>query len=198
MSQANGVGCGVVESLAFWAKHLDKPTFVYVIQGDPGTPVKIGRAVDVMARMRGLQTGNPSQLRLLAVIPDIFGEPDEDDERYPEDSLEWQLHQRFKDCRLQGEWFTDCEAVISTVTALATRLRETYEAGETISLHDLADGFILWRTFGRSGPVTIRHMKPDPVPPDVAMERLKAHWMRRSRPGDRSGYSVKPDSGTIN
>lgn len=78
--------------LAFWASHLASPSFVYVIQGDQGGPIKVGVAKDVRGRMLVLQTGNPYRLRLLYVMPGAH-------------DLEWQFHQKLKAGRTYGEWF---------------------------------------------------------------------------------------------
>lgn len=78
--------------LEFWSEHLEDPSFVYLIQGDPGTPVKIGVAKDPLKRMRELQTGNPSKLHLQYVIPGDAG-------------LERHLHNRARRGAVLGEWF---------------------------------------------------------------------------------------------
>ena len=78
------------ERAAFWLEHM--VDVVYVIQGDPGTPVKIGKAVDVAARLRTLQTGSFMLLRLLDVIPGGY-------------RVENQVHRALAGDRLQGEWF---------------------------------------------------------------------------------------------
>lgn len=80
------------EHLAFWLERLEKPSFVYVIQPEGDSPIKIGRAVDVRKRLAGLQTGNPRRLQLLYVVPG-------------DNELEWQLHYRLRPSRLTGEWF---------------------------------------------------------------------------------------------
>lgn len=54
--------------------------------------VKIGIAVDVMKRMRGLQSANPNRLELLAVVEGCH-------------KFERSLHRRFADLRHSDEWF---------------------------------------------------------------------------------------------
>lgn len=67
-----------------------RPFRVYFI--DDGTAVKIGIALDPLARLDALQTGNPRRLDLIGSIEGDLG-----DERV--------LHDRFAAHRLVGEWF---------------------------------------------------------------------------------------------
>lgn len=57
-----------------------------------GERVKIGKARDVAARLRELQTSAPFKLELMAVMPGSFEE-------------ERAVHDRFKHLRVVGEWF---------------------------------------------------------------------------------------------
>ena len=66
--------------------------FVYFIQAGDDGPIKIGSAVDPIARLKELQVGNPQPLHILMTLADDEG-------------LERQLHQRFAPLRLHGEWF---------------------------------------------------------------------------------------------
>lgn len=78
------------ERATFWQQRgID---VVYAIQGEPHTPVKIGKAFDVAARLRSLQTGSFMVLRLLDVIPGGYG-------------VESRIHRALAGDRLQGEWF---------------------------------------------------------------------------------------------
>lgn len=70
--------------------------FVYFIQA--GRSIKIGLATNVKARMAELQTGNHEELQLLGFIPG-------------DRCLERQLHRRFSEFRIRGEWFSDCDAI---------------------------------------------------------------------------------------
>ena len=65
---------------------------VYFIQAASGGPVKIGVTTDLGARLSGLQTAHPEQLRVLHSTPG-----DATDEAY--------FHARFAHLRLRGEWF---------------------------------------------------------------------------------------------
>lgn len=64
--------------------------WTYFVQGPPLSPVKIGKAIDVKQRMASLQTGTPHELRLLRTL---------------EGDREAEMHQRFADDRIRGEWF---------------------------------------------------------------------------------------------
>ncbi|MET8907582.1 GIY-YIG nuclease family protein [Micromonospora sp. NPDC004551] len=59
--------------------------------------VKIGHSDDVRRRLAQLQTGNPAHLHLAHAIY----EPDTDRRR----EIEADLHRRFRDLRVDGEWF---------------------------------------------------------------------------------------------
>lgn len=71
---------------------IDTRSRVYFVRaGDHGF-IKVGVAVDVAARIRELQTGNPTKLVLLGTI-------------VGDRSLEAAIHRRFRDSRVRGEWF---------------------------------------------------------------------------------------------
>lgn len=68
-------------------------TSVYFIRSTGFGDVKIGTSADPRARLRDLQTGNAEELSLIRVIDG--GEAEE----------RW-LHDRFREHRVRGEWFT--------------------------------------------------------------------------------------------
>ena len=74
------------------AKRLGAPGFVYFIQAGKDGPIKIGYSDDPLARLEDLQTAHHEQLRLLMTIAD-------------NGTMEMQLHERFADLRIRGEWF---------------------------------------------------------------------------------------------
>lgn len=76
----------------FWQRIECASEYVYFIQGDPGTPIKIGYTTDVHGRMDSLQTGNPHRLRLLVVLPGSR-------------QLEVAYHRLLSNDRVRGEWF---------------------------------------------------------------------------------------------
>ena len=73
------------------AKRADAHGFVYFIRAGDG-PIKIGWALDPIARLKELQVGNPEPLQLLMTLAD-------------DGKLESELHRRFAHLRLCGEWF---------------------------------------------------------------------------------------------
>lgn len=78
----------------------DEPSFggVYAFQEEGGARmVKIGEAQNIRARGRGIQIGNPHQLRLK-----WFRRVDDVQKRR---AMEVALHSRFEALRVRGEWF---------------------------------------------------------------------------------------------
>ena len=69
---------------------------LYIIQSDVTGMIKIGRSKDPQKRLKQLQTGNPSRLKLIASFKG-------------EGWKEKILHENLKKYRLEGEWFSyDC------------------------------------------------------------------------------------------
>lgn len=79
--------------------------YIYFIQSPTG--IKIGRAVDVGARLRELQTDHPTPLSLLVAVP-------------AHASTERLMHERFSYLQLQGEWFEAHEHLLSFIEQLRT------------------------------------------------------------------------------
>jgi len=75
---------------------------LYFIQEKGTGYIKIGRSVDPKRRLRALQTGNGSTLKLVAVFEG-------------QGNLETHLHDTLASWRLKGEWFHyDCVGSIPT------------------------------------------------------------------------------------
>lgn len=75
----------------------DTPAYVYFIHNEDSMAVKIGCAKNVQRRLATLQTSSPSDLKLLGTIKaESFRCAME---------LEENLHEKFKDSRIRGEWF---------------------------------------------------------------------------------------------
>jgi hypothetical protein len=77
---------------------------VYFVQHNSG-PIKIGVAIDIERRVDELQIANPFPVFLLGSI--WF---DEVREAY---RCERELHFKFKDCRVRGEWFEPSESLVA-------------------------------------------------------------------------------------
>lgn len=82
-------------------------SFVYFIRSGEHGLIKIGRALDVEARLRSLQTGSGEVLRLLLAIPP--GGPREDE-----------LHARFAEHRRHGEWFDPAPELLAFIEESST------------------------------------------------------------------------------
>ena len=81
-----------------------RPTqYVYFIRSDECGPVKIGKAIDPILRLRKLRPLCPYPVRIVGVIPD------------PEDTLERELHKKFSYARLHGEWFRPDMALLAYI-----------------------------------------------------------------------------------
>ncbi len=101
------------EELAGFALELSRreevAASVYFIQGDPGSPVKIGRTHDLNARFASLQTANPMTLRWLLTLRGGA-------------QLEKWLHAAFDSDRTRGEWFVASHRLLKFVEITAKEL----------------------------------------------------------------------------
>lgn len=88
---------------------------VYFVQGVEGGPIKIGWSKDPATRLSQLQTGNPSQLRILVTTP---GAP----------ALEQQLHALFAAHRRAGEWFDPAPELLTLIKFLQLQSDGTAKA----------------------------------------------------------------------
>lgn len=89
-------------------------SYVYFITDNNGH-IKIGKADNTVKRLNELQTGNPYKLSIILTvmmpsINDAF-------------SLEQELHQLFKDYRLEGEWF-EAEPVLKVIDVDIVKLNK--------------------------------------------------------------------------
>lgn len=71
--------------------------------------IKIGHAAYPWGRLRDLQTGNPRHLSLLRVIR-VFGRARRE-ANWRAATLENELHARFAQFRICGEWFRSVDAI---------------------------------------------------------------------------------------
>lgn len=82
--------------------------FVYFIQAGEGGPIKIGTAISPEKRLKQHQTSSHDTLVLLGVRPGDCG-------------LEAELHHRFCEHRLRGEWFAPHPAILQEIASSCTR-----------------------------------------------------------------------------
>jgi DNA polymerase IIIc chi subunit len=83
---------------------VSKEGFVYLLQAEGQTPVKIGHGGNVVERKKALQSGNAQQLNTLRVIPSADAH-----------QLEQQLHKRYATYRVRREWFDLPAAILNAL-----------------------------------------------------------------------------------
>ena len=79
----------------------------YFIQAESG-PIKIGLAIDAIARLAELQTGNHELLRLIGTVGGGR-------------VAERGLHRRFAEHRIRGEWFEAAPVILAEIEALCRK-----------------------------------------------------------------------------
>jgi hypothetical protein len=87
------------------------PSWVYFIQQRcecESAPIKIGVAKDPFARLASLQTGSPHQLEIVGLIDGDW-------------AVEKEMHRRFADARMEGEWFRPSTALVEFVQSLSAK-----------------------------------------------------------------------------
>lgn len=133
--------------LRLWEEWLPSPQLVYLVQGDPGTPIKVGLAMSgARARIASLQTGNPQELRLLHILAGNR-------------TLEWNLHARFKAHHVRGEWFDPPTDELVFVAQLADWMVDGYrDTGNVPNYRRFGE----WPHRTRKGgdPPTVRFVDP--------------------------------------
>lgn len=75
---------------------------VYFIQQKNGGPIKIGSSVHPLLRLKQIRAHSPVEVELIAAIEGSA-------------KLERELHAKFADNRLHGEWFTSTEELVSYI-----------------------------------------------------------------------------------
>lgn len=86
------------------AKRAKKQKHVYFIRSEPGE-IKIGLAIDVQKRLRGLQTSHPYALTLLTAVKGSK-------------EVECAYHKQFAEHRLHGEWFEPHPDILAEIERL--------------------------------------------------------------------------------
>lgn len=81
------------------------PGFVYFIQGENGGAIKIGYTKNIESRLHTLQTSYPDALKVLCLIPGST-------------KIETNYHDKFKDIRLNGEWFKPDKEIFDEIEIL--------------------------------------------------------------------------------
>lgn len=88
-----------------WVAPEHREWWIYFLQGDDGGPIKIGRtAGDPRIRMSDIQVGYPfGALRVVGLIRSAM-------------RMERELHARFSQDRMIGEWFTPTPDLVGFIT----------------------------------------------------------------------------------
>lgn len=148
------------DQFVYWQKR-GAPHFCYVIKAKGDSPIKVGKALDVLDRLGQLQTGNPRPLELVQILVGYSG-------------LEWQLHHKLRRCRMTGEWF-DGEPIRKFVAFVE-------DLSEQMVLHtEATDKLPDWRDFGDWVAREERHHETLVQPGDQS-EILAKHYGDLSAP----------------
>jgi hypothetical protein len=129
----------------WWAQLRKGQTYVYFIQGDPETPIKVGFTNRVGKRLGELQTGSYQRLRVLAVLP-------------APRSVETAYHRLLQSERGIGEWFSGplTDQLMFRVLEIADRMVASYDgSGQTPDIYDFDD------SIERPSPVPVAD---EPIP----------------------------------
>lgn len=109
----------------FWKQStVEDPQFVYFVQAREGGPVKIGLAVDPLARLGELQCGNPAELEIAEVI---LGSKDTEESQ----------HHHWREARLRGEWFGRGYEEAILAIAQTTSLMQIELLADSEPLHNI-------------------------------------------------------------
>lgn len=105
-----------------------KGPYIYFIQQGQSGPIKIGFTKDdLYRRVKKLQTGNHIPLRLLAVIENASVRK------------ETELHSRFSQYKLTGEWFSPSDDLIEFIKTIKSRSYEGNLVAIFKEFHKLAE-----------------------------------------------------------
>lgn len=157
-----------------WQAQLSKgQTYVYFVQGDPGGPIKVGHTNRVGERVMALQTGNPQELRELAVVP-------------APRSVETAYHRLLSHERVRNEWFSgpDTDRLLCRVLEIAERMVRSYDgSGLTPDIYDFDDA-IERPAFGpsRPFPAFTPELEVIPAGPSIPMVDRSVKPRLRQRP----------------
>lgn len=158
-----------------WQAQLRKgQTYVYFIQGDPGTPIKVGFTNRVGKRLGELQTGSYQRLHVLAVLP-------------APRSAETAYHRLLQSERGIGEWFSGplTDQLMFRVLEIADRMVASYDgSGRTPDIYEFDD--LIERPVIEPEPEIVIEKKPTieviPAGPTIPMVDPSVKSRIRSKP----------------
>ena len=98
---------------------------IYFIQQGTSGPIKIGYTENnVNERIKSLQTGNPTPLKLIGYIPGTV-----EDEKA--------IHKMFENFNIQNEWFQPVIQVINYIIEYSLKGTDTHDVRVNLNLFDL-------------------------------------------------------------
>lgn len=152
--------------------------YVYFIESIGHDAIKIGTAHDVYRRLAQLQTGNPNELLVRAIV---LGDVD----------TEYHYHQRFADVRIRGEWFR--------YTGKIDRFLKRHAAGPIVPLDVIETGGPCVTCFTRKSihetPFCWRHT-PQDYHPDLPAENTDRSLVKTKI--RRARFDKDPKSALVN
>jgi hypothetical protein len=80
-------------------------SYVYFILDELNNAVKIGTTIDIKKRLSAIQCGQSQKLKLLKLVEGTY-------------ELELELHEKFVDFRISGEWFKAHKTLIAYISKL--------------------------------------------------------------------------------
>ena len=151
---------------------------VYFIESGPGGPVKIGYTSDTpQSRIRVMQTGNPSRLRLLASM-----EGTEADEA--------ELHERFEDARIRGEWFHPTKMLLAVIAEAAASFPDAIPQEKPVSSAEK-----LIKALGREAIMDAVGVSSQAVSNAKARGQFHGLWFgRMAELAEKRGKSISRDA----
>lgn len=149
------------QRLAFWSGQDYEGGFVYLIQGERHTPVKLGYSTNVPRRVRELQCSNPAELHVLDVVPGT-------------EATERQMHKHLAPYRLRHEWFRYEEAIAAWMAfrLLADQAVQFFLATGRVPRLEALDG---WHELVDAARPPEAHL----TPPDVMAYPPSIGWTNR-------------------
>lgn len=149
------------QRLSAWGSAPVEQGFIYLIQGEVRTPIKVGHAHNVSRRLRELQCSNPAELHVLDVVPGT-------------EATERQMHKHLAPYRLRHEWFRYEEAIAAWMAfrLLADQAVQFFLATGRVPRLEALDG---WHELVDAARPPEAHL----TPPDVMAYPPSIGWTNR-------------------
>jgi hypothetical protein len=126
---------------------------VYFIRSGLDGPIKIGWSSSydgALQRRDSMQVGNPELLYILAV------------QAVANQGVEADLHKRFAESRIRGEWFEPTDELLALIPKGAALEPPEHSHNSALRVWQGVGGERpgRWRTVGKQSDVTVRHVDP--------------------------------------